>query len=187
MSQLGTLVVEGRPVHISVNLSPQAIADDELIIELEEILATHEVNPANLILEITERLAVADFVATRDYMTAIKAMGCRFAIDDFGVGFGSFNYLKQLPADYVKIDGAFVRDLATNRDDQILVEALARVARGFGKKTVAEYVESQTVFGLLEKYGVDYAQGHYVGEPLPTEKAFAGHGHSKGRSVSRSR
>ena len=166
------LAAGGRSAHVSVNLSPDAIADDELVPELEKLLAEHEVNPSNLILEITERLAVADFDATRDYMTAIKAMGCRFAIDDFGVGFGSFNYLKQLPADYVKIDGAFVRELATNRDDQILVQALAQVARGFGKKTVAEYVETDTVLALLRDYGVDYAQGHLVGEPLPAVQVF---------------
>ena len=117
-------------------------------------------------------------------MSAIKAMGCRFAIDDFGVGFGSFNYLKQLPADYVKIDGAFIRELATNKDDQILVEALAK---GFGKKTVAEYVETEDVFALLRDYGVDYAQGHLVGEPLPAEQVFARPRKAKARSRGRAR
>lgn len=187
VSQIGTLLTQGQPVHISVNLSPHAIADDELISELEAILSEHEVNPANLILEITERVAIADFVATRDYMTAIKAMGCRFAIDDFGVGFGSFNYLKQLPADYLKIDGAFIRELATNKDDQILVEALARVARGFGKKTVAEYVETDTVLALLREYRVDYAQGHLVGEPLPADQVFGEREKTKMKSRSRVR
>ncbi len=172
VSQLGALALEGRPAHISVNLSPLSFADVELVTELGDFLEERDVNPASLILEITERTAVADFVATRDNMTRIKAMGCSFAIDDFGVGFGSFNYLKQLPADYVKIDGAFVRELATNEDDQILVEALARVARGFGKKTVAEYVENATILELLREYGVDYAQGYFVGKPLPAEEVF---------------
>ena len=72
----------------------------------------------------------------------------------------------------MKIDGAFVRDLATNEDDQVIVEALARVARGFGKKTVAEYVETETVLALLQEYGVDYAQGYLIGKPLPAEEAF---------------
>ena len=187
VSQLGRSTRDGQVMHISVNLSPHAIADNELLTELSDILAEHEVNPTSLILEITERLAVADFDATRDYMSAIKAMGCRFAIDDFGVGFGSFNYLKQLPADYVKIDGAFIRELATNKDDQILVEALARVAKGFGKKTVAEYVETEDVFALLRDYGVDYAQGHLVGEPLPAEQVFARPRKAKVRTRGRAR
>ena len=187
VSQLGTLAAAGRAVHISVNLSPHAIADEELVTELGELLAEHKVSASSLILEITERLAVADFDATRDYMMAIKVMGCRFAIDDFGVGFGSFNYLKQLPADYVKIDGAFVRDLATSNDDQILVKALAQVAGGFGKKTVAEYVETDAVLALLREYGVDYAQGHLVGEPLPANRVFGEPRKTKTKSRARSR
>ena len=92
-------------------------------------------------------------------------MGCRFALDDFGAGFSSFYYLKQLPVEYVKIDGSFIRNLAFNRDDQIIVKAISDIAKGFGKKTIAEFVEDQATLTMLGQYNVDFAQGYFVGKP----------------------
>jgi EAL domain-containing protein (putative c-di-GMP-specific phosphodiesterase class I) len=92
-------------------------------------------------------------------------MGCAFSLDDFGVGFSSFYYLKHFPVDYVKLDGSFIRNLADSPDDQIFVRALAEVARGFGKFTVAEFVGDERSLALLRSYGVDFAQGYYVGKP----------------------
>jgi EAL domain-containing protein (putative c-di-GMP-specific phosphodiesterase class I) len=104
-------------------------------------------------------------------MHELKALGCRFALDDFGVGMSSFAYLKYLPVDYIKIDGVFVRGMATDPMDQAIVEAVNRIAHILGLKTVAEYVEDETILERLREIGVDYAQGYYVAKPsalLPT-------------------
>lgn len=98
-------------------------------------------------------------------MTEIKKLGCQFSLDDFGVGFSSFNYLRELPADIIKIDGIFIKDLDKNADDQLFVKALVDVAKGLGKKTIAEYVENKDVLAILSSFGVDYAQGYYIGRP----------------------
>ena len=105
-------------------------------------------------------------------MESIRALGCSFALDDFGVGFSSFYYIRQLPIDYVKIDGSFIQNLADNPDDQILVKALCDVAKGFGKKTTAEFVENAATLTLLEKMQVDYAQGYHIGRPAPAYETF---------------
>jgi len=122
---------------------------------------------ANVVFEITETAAVSDFPAARSFIHAVRELGCAFSLDDFGVGFSSFNYIKQLPIDYVKIDGSFVRTLVDSPDDQVFVRALAEVARGFGKKTVAEFVEDERTLNMLRTFGVDYAQGYHIGKPRP--------------------
>jgi EAL domain-containing protein (putative c-di-GMP-specific phosphodiesterase class I) len=103
----------------------------------------------------------------RAFMNAVRELGCAFSLDDFGVGFSSFNYVKQLPVDYVKIDGSFVRTLVDSPDDQVFVTGAAEVARGFGKKTVAEFVEDERALNMLRSFGVDYAQGYFIGKPGP--------------------
>jgi EAL domain-containing protein (putative c-di-GMP-specific phosphodiesterase class I) len=120
-----------------------------------------------VIFEITETAAVSDFSAARTFMNAVRELGCVFSLDDFGVGFSSFSYVKQLPVDYVKIDGSFVRTLVDSPDDQVFVRALAEVARGFGKQTVAEFVEDESALNMIRDFGVDYAQGYFVGKPQP--------------------
>ena len=106
------------------------------------------------------------------YITSIKQLGCRFALDDFGVGFSSFYSLKQLPVDYVKIDGSFIKSLHSNADDQVLVRSLAQAAHGFGKKTIAEFVEDPRTLKKLSEFDVDYAQGYLLGKPMPAEETF---------------
>ena len=98
-------------------------------------------------------------------MTAIKALGCRFSLDDFGVGFASFNYMRELPIDIIKIDGIFIKNLDINADDQLFVKALIDVAKGLGRKTIAEFVENEAILTILQNYGVDFAQGFYIGKP----------------------
>ncbi|MGF1612989.1 MAG: EAL domain-containing protein [Gammaproteobacteria bacterium] len=158
--------------HLSINLSAKAFEDVDLLPALQEGLARWRVDPKLLTFEITETAAVADFGLARKLMTSIRELGCRFALDDFGVGFSSFYYLKELPVDYVKIDGSFIRNLAQDPDDQILVKAISEVAKGFGKKTIAEFVETAEILGILREYGVDFAQGYYVGRPAPAEQGF---------------
>ena len=103
-------------------------------------------------------------------MSTIQAEGCRFALDDFGSGLSSFAYLQRLPVDYLKIDGALVRNMQANPVDQAMVAAVAEVGRVMGLKSIAEFVEDQTTLQLLQSMGVDYAQGYVVMKPTPLEQ-----------------
>lgn len=173
IAQLEQLDDAGYDVSFSINLSAHAFSDPELFALIEENVKRIRFDPARLIFEVTETAAVADFAVARESMRAIRELGCQFALDDFGVGFSSFYALKQLPVDYVKIDGSFISQMHESSDDQLLVQALSQVAHGFGKKTVAEFVENESIIGLLREYGVDYAQGYFLGKPLPAQEAFA--------------
>ena len=158
-------VQERSGLSLSVNLSGRVLDDPSLLEWFHEELKKSAIDPGRLIVEITETAAVANVQDAIAFMREIKALGCRFALDDFGSGFSSFAYLKQLPVDIVKIDGAFIQQLATSADDQLFVKALTDVARGLGKVTVAEFVEDAETLRLLEEFGVDFAQGYYIGRP----------------------
>lgn len=160
----------GPSVRFSINLSAHAFHDPELLLILTDAFARYDANPSNFMFEITETAALEDLPGARKLMETIKALGCSFTLDDFGVGFSSFYYIRQLPIDVVKIDGSFIRNLADSPDDQILVKALCDVARGFGKKTTAEFVENAATLAVLEKMDVDYAQGFLIGRPAPVEE-----------------
>ena len=162
-----SLFAVGRYYRFSINLSGVSINDPKLLSFIRSELARSPLLPSHVVFEITETAAVSDFSAARAFMEAVRQLGCAFSLDDFGVGFSSFNYIKQLPVDYVKIDGSFVRTLVDSPDDQVFVRALAEVARGFGKKTVAEFVEDERALNMLRSFGVDYAQGYFIGKPRP--------------------
>lgn len=155
----------GKNQYISANLSGKAFVNPGLLSDIKKELAATAVNPANLVLEITESAAIADLARAQRFIITLKDMGCRFSLDDFGVGFSSLNRLKHLPVDYLKIDGSFIRNLPSDPADQHLVRAIVEVARGLGKQTVAEFVGCEKTVELLTEYGVDYAQGYYIGRP----------------------
>jgi len=157
----------GQSIRFSINLSAHAFHDPELLPILKDAFVEYGADPSNFMFEITETAALEDLPAARELMEMIKKLGCSFTLDDFGVGFSSFYYIRQLPIDVVKIDGSFIRNLADSPDDQILVQALCDVARGFGKKTTAEFVENAATFSILEKMQIDYAQGFLIGTPSP--------------------
>ena len=171
---LGEHEAAGRPLRLEVNLSGKAFADRELLTLIQEDLIFHGVDPASLVLEVTETAAIANIADAQRFVRTLQGIGCGFALDDFGVGFSSFSQLKHLPVDYLKIDGSFVQDLAANSVDQHLVQAIVSVARGLGKKTIAEFVGDAETVRLLKLYGVDYAQGYYVAEPAPLPEICAG-------------
>ena len=164
----------GRELRLEVNLSGKAFADRELLTMIQHELVAHGVNPANLVLEVTETAAIANINDAQTFLRTLSDMGCGFALDDFGVGFSSFSQLKHLPVDYLKIDGSFVQDLAANAVDQHLVQAIVSVARGLGKKTIAEFVGDAETVRLLKQYGVDYAQGYHVGRPAALAEVVRG-------------
>jgi EAL domain-containing protein (putative c-di-GMP-specific phosphodiesterase class I) len=127
------------------------------------------IDPARLTFEITETAAVANLTLARAFSERLHALGCRFALDDFGAGFGSFSYLKHVPFDYLKIDGEFVRNIASDATDRLLVTAVVDIARGLGKETIAEFVGSDQTVAVLRELGIDWGQGYHLGEPAPLE------------------
>jgi len=165
ISDLQIQAKQGREIVMAINLSAHSFSDPQLLPLLDNLLNMSDVVPANIIFEITETAALSDLAGAANLIHKIHDFGCRFALDDFGVGFSSFYYLKELPVDYVKIDGSFIRDLPANRNDQILVKAMADIAREFGKKTIAEFVQDDATIKLLSEYKVDFAQGYHVGRP----------------------
>jgi EAL domain-containing protein (putative c-di-GMP-specific phosphodiesterase class I) len=151
----------------SVNLSGSSINDDEFIDFLEEAVANLPVPPQILLFEITETVALLNLEKTRKFIDRLQQIGCRFALDDFGTGMASLAYLKELPLDFVKIDGMFVRDLTTNPLSEAIVSAIVQISKVKGTETIAEYVENSEILKRLEALGVDYAQGFYLGKPTP--------------------
>jgi diguanylate cyclase (GGDEF)-like protein len=162
---MATAGLNGERMRLEVNLSGKSFADHELLPLIERELATANVDPADLVLEVTETAAIANLDEARRFVQKLKGLGCGFALDDFGVGFSSFAHLKYLPVDYLKIDGSFIRDLPRSQVDQHLVRAIVSVAHALGKKTIAEFVGDDETLRLLREYGVDYAQGFHVGPP----------------------
>jgi EAL domain-containing protein (putative c-di-GMP-specific phosphodiesterase class I) len=136
-------------------------------------LLTHlQENPVmgpHLCFEITETAAIGNLTVVNDFIDAMREFGCSFALDDFGSGLSSFTYLKNLKVDYLKIDGAFVRDITSNPIDRAMVEAVHKIGHQMGLKTVAEYVESDQILAVLRQIGVDYVQGNGVHRPEPLE------------------
>jgi len=159
-------------LRLSVNLSPLAFENELFASNVRSLLKDCGVSGDQLCFEITEQMAVRFAVKTDRQIALLRDLGCRIAVDDFGTGYSSFSYLKRLPADYLKIDGSFIKELTRSKVDQSLVRMIGEVARAAGLETVAEYVESAAVLKLLTKYGIDYAQGFYIGrataEPVDT-------------------
>jgi len=156
-----------------VNLSGQSLHDDGLNQYLADEIAASGADPEYLILEVTETAAVTDFSTARGVLQGIRDLGCRTALDDFGVGFSSFHYLGQLPVDYIKIDGSFIRNLAVNADSRVIVKAIADIAAGFGKQAIAEFVNQEALLPILQDYGIAYGQGYLLGMPEPIESIIS--------------
>ena len=164
----------GNYVRLSVNLSGKSVGDLELTTLIEKELAEGGVEPGQLTFEITETTAITDQERSKIFAIALKQIGCRLALDDFGVGSNSMNQLKHLPVDYLKIDGSFIRDLPSSTVDQHLVRAMVGIARALKKRTVAEFVSSAEILKAVRDSGVDFAQGFFVGKPDAVENLLPG-------------
>jgi diguanylate cyclase (GGDEF)-like protein len=160
----------GKPIALEINLSGLSIGDPELPRLIESELERSSIDPGDLVFEITETAAIASMDEARTFAESLTRLGCRFALDDFGAGFGSFFYLKYLPLDYLKIDGEFIQNLSRSTVDQRMVRAMVDVASGLGLRTIAEFVESEATLDLLREYGVDFVQGYHVGRPRPLDE-----------------
>lgn len=171
---LAALRGAGREPSLSVNLSAKAFLDRELPDLLERRLAQSGANPAALVLEITETARIVDLEAARSFISQLKSLGCRFALDDFGVGYSSFQIARELPIDILKIDGSFIRNLRTDARDQAVVRSILHLAEGLGMTTVAEFVEDEPTLELLRSFGVHCVQGYLIGKPAPAHRLLAG-------------
>ncbi|WP_457809041.1 EAL domain-containing protein [Kushneria sp. EE4] len=161
-----------QPIHLAVNISGTTLQDESFRDFVEKALNKRGLDPARLILEVTETAAVTDFSTANNLLKGVQALGCKIALDDFGVGFSSFHYLGQMPSDYIKIDGSFVSEMLKSQENRLVVKAIADVAKGFGKKVIAEFVSDPLILEALKELNVDYAQGYYVGVPIRPEEAF---------------
>jgi diguanylate cyclase (GGDEF)-like protein len=156
----------------SINLSAAALVDEDFAAFVERRLHGSAVPAHRLCFEITETSVVRDLARAQRFIQRVRALGCRFALDDFGSGFCSFAYLKSLDVDYFKIDGSFVRDAPHSPLAHAVVRAIAEIARVTAKRTIAEYVESEAIRNQLLELEVDYAQGYAIDRPTPIEQYF---------------
>ncbi len=163
----------------SINLSGASLCDEKFSVYLQEQLTHFDIPPRNICFEITETAAISNLTQAVMLIQHFKRLGCKFVLDDFGVGLSSFNYLKHLPIDGIKIDGIFVKGMATNRMDFTMVEAINNVGHAMGLTTTAEFVEDDRIMRKLLDMGVDYAQGNWVQRPRLLEEWFSNDGESK--------
>jgi diguanylate cyclase (GGDEF)-like protein len=175
---LASLPQELSHIKLAINLSCMAFQDDSIAAFIRQKLDMSWVRGDRFTFEITETAAVGNFEQTRSIINQIRALGCHIALDDFGAGFCSFNYLKIFPVEYVKIDGQFIQNLVNDETDQMLVRSMQQIARKLGKKTIAEYVECPQTIKILREIGINYGQGSVFGKPLeriPSPNAFGMH------------
>jgi len=154
---------------VAINLSAQAFTDDRLFSFIEDKLTQYSIDPSMVVFELTESASLSNITGTHRMVNRLNELGCHFSIDDFGTGFSTFAYLKQIPAGSVKIDGSFVKDMLKDPKDEVLVKAINDTAHALGKTTVAEFVEDEETLLKLEQLGVNYAQGYYIGRPTDIE------------------
>ncbi len=155
----------GRKLRYFVNLSRVSISDANWVKRFINMLSVSKIDPGQLVFEITETAAMSEIDVTLNFIRRVKDLGSRFALDDFGAGFSSFYYLKRFEVDYLKIDGGFIRDLASDGSNQVFVKALNDVARGMGKQVIAEWVETPEVLQILQDIGAQYGQGYLFSPP----------------------
>lgn len=171
-----TTQLKDSAVSFAINLSGQTLGDDGILAFIEEELDASGVAPSTLCFEVTESAAVSNRSKAQAFIDALRARGCSFSLDDFGAGLSSFAYLKNFKVDTLKIDGSFIRDITTNRISESMVAAITQVAKVMQLETVAEYVESEETCAVIARLGVDYAQGHAVGKPIPLDEVLGGVG-----------
>jgi diguanylate cyclase (GGDEF)-like protein len=170
---LGERERAGDPVSLHVNISGASLTDLSVLEFIERRLDEGEADPRRCTFEITQTARVDDYDTAAGFADRLTELGCEVAIDDYGAGFGPFNYLKRFPFDVIKIDGAFVSEMPRNDADQLTVKAIVQIARGLGKRTIAEFVQDDQTATMLREYGVDMAQGFHLGRPVDAAEGLA--------------
>lgn len=161
------LGARGESVGLSVNISGKTVGDFDFAELLERAVKEKGVGPGALTLEITERVAITELEPAKGFLDRLRGLGIRFALDDFGAGFSSFESLKELPFDFLKIDGSFIKEITRSEVDQRLVKGIVELAHATGRLVIAEYVGDAETLSLVREMGIDYAQGNYIGKPIP--------------------
>jgi len=159
----------GRVSSCCINLSGQSLSDERFMDFLVEEIKSSGVSPEILVFEITETAVIANLCNASKLISTLREMGCRFALDDFGVGLSSFGYLKNLPVDYLKLDGCFVKNMVSDNIDRAMVRAINQIGHTMNIKTIAEFVEDEETLAAVREVGVDYAQGYFIARPAPIE------------------
>jgi diguanylate cyclase (GGDEF)-like protein len=159
---------------IAVNVSAMSLSDNWLSVYVEKQLLEHAVSGRRLQLELTETAALADIHSAQATVAGLKHLGCEVCLDDFGSGFASLTYLKLIDADYLKIDGIFIQDIHKDRENQVLLRAIVDIAQSSGRKTVAEWIENETLLETVRSFHVDFVQGFHLSKPEPALKVMVG-------------
>jgi PAS domain S-box-containing protein len=157
---------------VEFNVSAKSVTDQNMLAMIESAIDTYGASPEKMVCEITETALVRDIEAAEHFVRGLNAIGCQVALDDFGAGYGGFNYLKRLPVSYIKIDREFVRDLRDEVSSQHVVSAVVNLAKAFGMQTIAEGAEDDETLRLLRELGVDHVQGFVIGRPSPANEAL---------------
>jgi EAL domain-containing protein (putative c-di-GMP-specific phosphodiesterase class I) len=157
------------PYSITINVSTTTINDEHFLDYVIAEIANADLSPGALCFELTENTAMTSLAAATRFIHELRKRGCKFSLDDFGSGLSSFMFLKNLPVDYIKIDGSFVHNVAQDMIDRSMVEAITRIGRSMKIDIIAERVDSADVLNHLAELGVKYAQGHYIASPQPVE------------------
>jgi EAL domain-containing protein (putative c-di-GMP-specific phosphodiesterase class I) len=172
LSELSRMRAAGLAARLdtcSINLSGASVGDDQFLPVIRDAFTRYGIPHDMICFEITETAAIANLDKAERFIRELKTLGCHFSLDDFGAGMSSFAYLKHLPVDLLKIDGSFVKDMAEDPIDRAMVIAINQIGHLMGKRTIAEFVESETMLSDLRAIGVDYAQGFGVARPQPFE------------------
>ncbi|VAW78971.1 diguanylate cyclase/phosphodiesterase (GGDEF & EAL domains) with PAS/PAC sensor(s), partial [hydrothermal vent metagenome] len=164
---LQTFQKNGDKCIYSINLSGNSLNDDKLSDYIAQKIDQYHIRTGQLCFEVTETAAVFNLVKASNIIKALQKLGCRFSLDDFGSGLSSFGYLKNLPVDFLKIDGSFVKDMNTNPMNRAIVEAIHQVGHTLNILTIAEFVENGAIADQLREIGVDFAQGYHFSRPEP--------------------
>jgi EAL domain-containing protein (putative c-di-GMP-specific phosphodiesterase class I) len=172
LTMIGEREQAGAPVSLHMNISGASMTDLSVLEFIERRLDEGGADPARCTFEITQTARVEDYDTAAGFADRLTEFGCEVAIDDYGAGFGPFAYLQKVPFDVIKIDGTFIRDLPRNDADQLTVKAIVEIARGLGKRTIAEFVEDETTTQMLRDYGVDMAQGFHLGRPVDAAESW---------------
>jgi EAL domain-containing protein (putative c-di-GMP-specific phosphodiesterase class I) len=157
------------PYTLAVNISATTLTDEHFLDFVIAQITAAEISPGALCFELTEAAAMSSLASTTRFIRELRARGCRFSLDDFGSGLSSFIFLKNLPVDFLKIDGQFLHNITHDQIDRSMVEAIAQIGRTMGIATVAERVDSAEVLGRLADLGIQYAQGNYISAPQPVD------------------
>jgi EAL domain-containing protein (putative c-di-GMP-specific phosphodiesterase class I) len=166
-------MIEASGAVFCINLSGQSLTNGGFLAYVADELDRTPVHGDRICFEITETAAISNMKEATAFINIIREMGCRFSLDDFGAGLSSFGYLKELPVDYLKIDGSFIREVTTDEVSLSMVEAICQIARTMGLQSIAEYVGDEATVEILRRTGVDYVQGFHIGKPVPVADILA--------------